>query len=33
MANKLGEDIIAMYEPYRNEKADWKTSMISKQKF
>ena len=33
MSNKLGEDIIAMYKPYRNENADWKTTTISKQKF
>lgn len=33
MSNKLGEDIIAMYEPYKNEKADWKTAVISKQRF
>lgn len=29
----LGEDVIKMYEPYRNHHADWKTTVISKQKF
>lgn len=33
MNGKLGEDIISMYKPYRNDKADWKTTVISKQKF
>jgi len=33
MKPKLGEDIIKAYEPYRNEKAKWKTSIISNQKF
>ena len=33
MATKLGEDIIKMYEPYRNDKGDLKTTFISKQKF
>lgn len=33
MATKLGEDIIQMYEPYRNDKGNLKTSYISKQKF
>ena len=33
MATQLGEDIINFYKPYRNEKADWKNTIISKQKF
>lgn len=33
MATKLGEDIINFYKPYRNHNADWKTTIISKQKF
>lgn len=33
MATKLGEDIINMYKPFRNNDADWKTTVISKQKF
>jgi hypothetical protein len=30
---QLGEDIINMYKPYRNHKANWKNITISKQKF
>ena len=33
MATKLGEDVINFYKPYRNDKADWKNTVISKQKF
>ena len=33
MATKLGEDVIEMYRPYKNDKADWKNTVISKQKF
>lgn len=33
MSTKLGEDIINMYKPYRNDGADWKNTVISKQKF
>jgi hypothetical protein len=33
MKPKLGEDIIKTYEPYRNDKAKWKTTTISNQKF
>lgn len=33
MSTKLGEDVIKMYEPFRNHSADWKTTVISKQKF
>lgn len=33
MKPKLGEDIIKNYEPYRNDKAKWKTTTISNQKF
>ncbi len=33
MSGKLGEDIINMYKPYTNTDADWKTTVISKQKF
>ena len=33
MTGKLGEDIINFYKPYRNYDADWKTTVISKQKF
>lgn len=33
MSSKLGEDIINMYKPYTNYDADWKTTVISKQKF
>ena len=33
MSTKLGEDIISMYKPYRNETADWKITVMSKQKF
>ena len=33
MKVKLGEDIIKAYEPYRNEKAKWKSSIISNQRF
>lgn len=33
MSNNLGEDIIAMYQPYRNYDADWKPHVISKQRF
>lgn len=33
MKQKLGEDIIKMYEPYKNDKAKWKLSEINNQKF
>lgn len=33
MSGKLGEDIINQYKAYRNHNADWKTTVISKQKF
>lgn len=33
MKQKLGEDIIKLYEPYRNDKAKWRVSEINNQKF
>ena len=33
MAAKLGEDIVNFYKNYTNYDADWKTTVISKQKF
>jgi hypothetical protein len=31
--NKLGEDIITMYKPYRNLNTNWTVATVAKQKF
>lgn len=33
MDNKLGEDVINMYKPYRNKQADMKVTIKSNKKF
>lgn len=33
MQGKIGKDVIEYYEPYRNEAADWKVTMLGKERF